>query len=400
MLRTNVNPVAVDALRTEDRNRQAGGPGWPLRPAEMHPEPLGTFRETVCSRGAVSWFVGGACSLFWLLSVGGDLVRRTTSAGFLAVGIALLVVYAAAFLLAVPLMWSLPARWRLAPAGAVFALSFALVPWIGWEVRGLWTYVGVLIGMAVMRWSTTWTLLLVLGAASWVFGALADGADHADLWLPAITISISAMMAAFARNIAAINQLRAVQAQVAALAAERERGRLARDLHDILGHSLTVIAVKTELARALIDTDPERARREITDVEELARGALADVRSTVNAARSVSIASELVGARRGLEAAGIAADVPGSTDAVPADQRELAGWVVREGVTNVVRHSGATRCRVTLDAHSVEVADNGRGPSSEAGGGLTGLRERVEASGARMTFGRAPEGGFLLRVTW
>lgn len=113
-----------------------------------------------------------------------------------------------------------------------------------------------------------------------------------------------------------------------------------------------------------------------------------------------TVSGELAAARSALSAAGIELRAPSSTDAVPAELRGLAGWVVREGVTNVVRHSGASVCRVTLAPHEIEVADDGMGPAptSATSTGLTGLRERVEAAGGRMTVGRSDLGGFGLRV--
>ena len=113
------------------------------------------------------------------------------------------------------------------------------------------------------------------------------------------------MMAAFGRVITSMNQLRATQHELARLAVDRERERVARDMHDILGHSLTVITVKAELAGRLVDTDPEAASREIADVEDLARGALADVRSTVSGYRGISLGSEIASARTALAYAGI-----------------------------------------------------------------------------------------------
>jgi len=192
--------------------------------------------------------------------------------------------------------------------------------------------------------------------------------------------------------------------QLVELAVARERARLARDVHDILGHSLTVITVKTELAGRLLEsagTDPRlhRVRAEVADVEALARVALADVRATAAGTRTVSLPGELAAARQALEAAGIAADLPVATDEVPAVHRELFAWVVREGVTNVVRHSGARWCGVRLDADCVEVRDDGRGPGADGGGsGLAGLRDRAEAGSCRLETGTSPAGGFLLRV--
>jgi two-component system sensor histidine kinase DesK len=150
-----------------------------------------------------------------------------------AVVIALLVLFAASFLIAIPVSPS-ALRLRLLPAAWLFLLSFTLFPWIGWDVRGVWSYVGVAIGMAVVRLRTTWTLLLVLERPPSSRGALGRWTESV-LFLPAIIISISAMMAAFGRNIAAMNALRATRDQMATMAVERERSRVARDLHDILG---------------------------------------------------------------------------------------------------------------------------------------------------------------------
>ncbi|GAA3028634.1 sensor histidine kinase [Microbacterium dextranolyticum] len=358
-----------------------------------------TVREVLTARGAVRWYSGAAVSLVWLLTAVPTLT--TQHGAFAAIPIILLVVFAIGFLIGAPLSWSAQRSRRLIPAAALFALSFTLFPWLGWEVRGFWTYVGVLVGMAMMSVRLTWLLLFALAAAALFSGAALVGWQDEILWVPAILISISAMMAAFARNIAAINELRATQHQMAVLAVERERSRVARDLHDILGHSLTVITVKTELAGRLIDVDPERARTEIGEVEALARGALVDVRATVAGFRGVSVTGELAGARAALTAAGIEADLPGSVEAVPAESRELAGWVVREGVTNVLRHAQAARCRIRIDERRVTIDDDGIGPSSptDGGSGLAGLRGRVEAAGGRMSVGRSDLGGFSLRVT-
>lgn len=379
---------------------ELNGPGWYLHPGPASSAPP-TPRELLTTRAARGWYVGASISLSWFFTVAPDVVGAATSPLSTAVAVTLLVLFAASFLLVVPLSRGLRVGRRLIPAAGLFLLSFTLFPWIGWDIRGLWSYVGVAIGMAVVRLRTTWMLLLSLGAAALVAGVIGDGWTESVLFLPAIIVSISAMMAAFGRNIAAMNALRATRDQMAAMAVERERSRVARDLHDILGHSLTVITVKTELAGRLIDVDPARARTEIGEVEALARGALADVRTTVAGYRGVSVAGELAAARAALDAAGIAAELPTATENVSAERRELAGWIVREGVTNVIRHAHATRCRVRLTARSVSIEDDGVGPASDAasaGSGLIGLRERVEAAGGRLTLGRSELGGFLLRV--
>jgi len=330
-------------------------------------------RRAVWSRGAFSWYVGAGISLIWLVSVGQAVVVAAPTAAQAAVGLV---------------------------GGGLLALSFTLYPWLGWEIVGTWTYVGVTVAMSVVSWGITWTLIAGLGVAALLAKASVEGWSEDIFWLPIIIVTISLMMAGFGRTMAAMNQLRATQRQLEELAVERERGRMARDIHDILGHSLTVVTVKAELAGRLVDVDPARAKAEIAEVEELARGALADVRATVAGSRSVNVSGEIAAARAALTAAGIEPRLPNSTDTIAPHRRELAGWIVREGVTNVVRHSGASVCRVRLAPHEVEVADDGVGPvaASAASTGLGGLRERVEAAGGRMTVGRSDLGGFSLRV--
>ncbi len=198
-------------------------------------------------------------------------------------------------------------------------------------------------------------------------------------------------------------ELALAQQQITELAVSQERTRFARDLHDILGHSLTVLAVKSELAGRLVHIDADRAAAEIADVERLAREALADVRSAVAGYREASLAGELVAARAALDAAGIEADLPTAVDVVPQQRKALFGWAVREGVTNVVRHSGARHCRVRLDAEGVEVVDDGRGAATlpaGSGHGLAGLRERAAAQDARVVTSLVAGGGFRLWVGW
>jgi two-component system, NarL family, sensor histidine kinase DesK len=206
-------------------------------------------------------------------------------------------------------------------------------------------------------------------------------------------------------------ELAAAREEITRLAVSNERNRFARDLHDILGHSLTVVAVKAELAGRFVHSDPGRAEAEISDVQRLSRQALAEVRTAVAGFRDVTLASELVNARSALTAAGIDADLPTAIDEVPAAHRELFGWVVREGVTNVVRHSGASSCRVRIAPSEVEISDDGRpaqqspgaGPVSghshgPNGHGLAGLRERAEALGGSLSVRRVADGGFALTV--
>ena len=143
------------------------------------------------------------------------------------------------------------------------------------------------------------------------------------------------------------------------LEVSRQREAVGRDVHDILGHSLTVITVKTQLAQRLVETDPRRAVAELDDVLALSREALTDVRSTVGKLRDLDLGVELVQARAALRAAGITPHLPSSVPPLDAATRSAFAWILREAVTNVVRHSGAAHCRVTVTSSSLRIADDG-----------------------------------------
>lgn len=183
------------------------------------------------------------------------------------------------------------------------------------------------------------------------------------------------------------------------LAVVAERERVARDVHDVLGHSLTVMTVKSELAERLVDIDPERAKAEIADMQRIARSALSEVRSTVGGMRTPDLGAELLAARTALSAAQIDPALPADVEAVDDDMRPLFAWVLREAVTNVVRHSEAEHCRVELSPRMIVVEDDGRGFGGVVGHGLRGLTERVMASGGRLDVGPAAHAGTRLVVT-
>jgi two-component system, NarL family, sensor histidine kinase DesK len=189
--------------------------------------------------------------------------------------------------------------------------------------------------------------------------------------------------------------LLAAQDEIAAMALEEERSRIARDLHDILGHSLTVITVKAELAQRLLDVDPGRTRAELADLERLSRDALADVRATALGVRGVSLLGEIAQARSALESAGIDADLPTVADQIPSRWREVFAWAIRECVTNVIRHSRAHTCVVEMSPGCLRIRDDGVGMEpvrATHGQGLAGLRRRVEQAGASLRTGPGPDG--------
>ncbi|MEO6822992.1 MAG: histidine kinase [Candidatus Nanopelagicales bacterium] len=287
----------------------------------------------------------------------------------------------------------------------LFSLSLLWLPLAGESAMSTWVFVAVaahatLSGRAAIAASSL--LILVSAALSlWVPGW------NSDAGYPISILAASMAMFGVVKMAQLNRALYASQQEQARLAVLEERERFGRDLHDILGHSLTVITVKSELAGKLVDRDPGRARAEITDIERLAREALADVRSTAAGVREVSLVGELSSARTALLAAGIEPDLPGAVDDVPGELRELYGYVVREAVTNVVRHSGASRCLIRVERGGIEVRDDGRGGHDrvgddhpgENGSGLIGLRRRVEDEGLHFEAGPAPDGGFRVAAS-
>ncbi len=237
-------------------------------------------------------------------------------------------------------------------------------------------------------------LFIPVAISSWHVSLAKSFADVTPVAIPVVALAMFASLEVVKGNQA----LAEARAEVARLAAENERIRIARDLHDLLGHSLTTITVKAGLARRLGDVDPARASREIAGVESLARRSLADMRDAVSNYREVTLTGELAAGRELLRAAGIVSDLPRAVDIVDPDHAELFGWVVREGLTNVVRHARATTCSVRLSESAVEVVDDGVGVPADAGNGLAGLRERVAAAGGVLDAGPAQPRGWRLRV--
>lgn len=216
------------------------------------------------------------------------------------------------------------------------------------------------------------------------------------------SFSIGMMLLAFRGSRLLVTELREARGEVARLAANEERLRIARDLHDLLGHSLSLIVLKSEVATRLADRDPEQSLREVNDIESVARQALADVRGAVSGYRQRSLSDELDNARGVFEAAGIDLSVRLSGTPLPDVLDGLFGWAVREGVTNVVRHSRAAACDITVTygpaGATLEVVDDGVGTTSESGNGLLGLAERVAEVGGEVETGSRRDGGFRLLV--
>ena len=334
---------------------------------------------------------------FWLVYLGqavNGVAEHSTGAAAI-VGYVIVVAFAAAYLAALPLGWDPTCGRRLfwTLYAAAIGLTFAEAFLAGSDALVFCVYIAVLTVAARGRWSIPAVVLLT--AACVVAPRFVPGWGHAFGWNIGLTVFLVAFaMFGFFMIIRNNIALTAARAEVARLAAENERTRIARDLHDLLGHSLTTITVKAGLARRLAALDPDRAAGEIAAVEQLARRTLGEVRAAVAGYREVTLAGELASAREVLRASGIEARFPGAVDAVDPDAVEPFGWVVREAVTNVVRHSRASSCTIGLGPRWVEICDDGRGsaPAGRPGSGLAGLRERLAHLGGTLHASRTPQG--------
>jgi two-component system sensor histidine kinase DesK len=333
---------------------------------------------------------------FWLVYLGqaADGVSKHSHGLAAVVGYLLVVAFAATYLAALPLGWDGASRqlfWILYAVG--YALTAVEAFFAGHDALVFCVYLAVLTvstrtagAVPAVAGLVAATALLPRFVPSW--GGRID-------WNGGLTVFlVSFAMFGFFMIIRSNIELSAARSEVARLAAENERTRIARDLHDLLGHSLTTITVKAGLARRVADRDPQRAAEEIAAVEQLARRTLVEVRAAVAGYRDVTLAGELATSHEVLRAAGIEAELPGAIDVVDADAVEPFGWVLREAVTNLVRHSRAERCTVTVGPRWIEIADNGRGatPTTQPGNGLIGLRERLEAIGGTVSAGGTGRG--------
>jgi two-component system, NarL family, sensor histidine kinase DesK len=294
--------------------------------------------------------------------------------------------------------WRGPVLGRLA---VVAGLGVALAVGMGPSWAGLMIYVSAAAAAALpQRW--VWPAVL---AATAVCAAVVTLDEESGLLILPVLCLLTAFALRGTRHLVSVNaELAEAREELARNAVAEERLRFARDLHDLLGHSLSLIALKSELAGRLAEADPARARAEMADVEAAARRALAEVRDAVSGYRQVSCAQALAEARSALSGAGIAVRLPARLPALPGPVDAALGWVVREATTNVLRHSGARSVTVTLTDDGTEavltVTDDGRGPADDTapGSGLTGLAERVGALGGALTGGAGRDGGYELRA--
>lgn len=246
--------------------------------------------------------------------------------------------------------------------------------------------------------------VLAVAALSVVLSAL----THTDWWNAVLEAMITLSSGGAALCFIALQiqneELRAAREEIGRLAVAEERLRFSRDLHDLLGHSLSVIVLKAELAHRMADRSPERTAQEVGDIERVAREALREVREAVAGYRQQSLSQELETAVQTLRTAGVQVQVAGGPGTLPAPLDAALAWTVREATTNVIRHAHARRVRFhfDLEEHRVRlrvVNDGvaaGAPPASDGGTGLRGLRERLRILGGDLTYGPGRADGFTL----
>lgn len=296
---------------------------------------------------------------------------------------------------------------------ALTALVLALS--VGYDRAFLWLFVGVsaIAGVTLPLRSSFAVVVLLTLLTLGVSVIMSGGVAQAD-WLHIVPLALLVRglgvdMIGIARLAGALREVHQTRQELARLAVMEERLRMARDLHDLLGHTLSLIVLKSELARRLTEQEPQRAAHEIAEVEQVARQTLREVREAVAGYRQPHLASELEHARQLLDAAGIAWQIEHTAGPLPPALDAVLGWAIREGVTNVIRHSRARQCRirVTSDDRAIHAElsnDDVRqqlaaAPSHTIGNGLAGLRERVRSAGGHMEAGPLAGGGFHVHVT-
>jgi two-component system sensor histidine kinase DesK len=293
-----------------------------------------------------------------------------------------------------------PPKLIAALIGSMALLATVLSLTLGSAWLGLYCYVSVACGMVLPLRLAFWTIPGT-GAVLLLVGLRTDEGEAFNLLLLVLLIGFA--MTGVGQLVRTTVELRKARATVAQLAANEERLRLARDLHDLLGHSLSLITLKSELAGRMLPDHPDKAAQQVADIEQVSRQALVDVREAVTGYRRPRLSAELAGCQVALTAAGVTAELPTEPDltGVPDESESALAWALREAVTNVVRHSGARRCRVdlvrrqTLDGPVLELSvedDGSGGPGNGPGNGLTGLTERLEKADGSLEAGRVRHG--------
>jgi two-component system, NarL family, sensor histidine kinase DesK len=290
--------------------------------------------------------------------------------------------------------------------GATFLLGLATFPWNSGGIT-FFVYVAGFLPFSVASKRRVLALFFAesLGILGEAYLFRAPGPFHVGLPNAIIGIFLLLIIGGgnifFAEQKRAECKLRLAQEENIALAAVAERERIARDLHDVLGHTLSVIVLKAELAGRLIELDPHRAAQEIADVESTARTALSEVREAIGGYRSQGLTAEMEQARKTLQSAGVAFSCESPIPQLKPAEETVLCLAVREAVTNIVRHASAAHCRMGFTTsddgfYTLVITDDGGRAKLQEGNGLRGMRERVQSLGGRLSITADP--GITLRI--
>jgi two-component system sensor histidine kinase DesK len=364
------------------------------------------MRSRLTAPAARAWYIGSASALLWQSILVATVILTPQPLLPKVLGLVLLAVLYVVYLALGPLITPEGTRVTLLAIGAYWLATFLLFPLIG--VATIWVWLLIMPLAAFTGLPTRYgAIVSALVVAAQLVGSATVGfaLESGTIFAPIVSAVLAATLLIVSLLSTSNENLRLAHDEIARLAVVEERARFGRDLHDVLGHSLTVVAVKSELARRLVRIDAEKAEAEIADIETLARRALADLRTAVSNYREIDLDAELIAASTALAAAGIDAHLPESTSLADPKLQAVFAWVLREAVTNVIRHSSASSCWVTIARDRLTVADDGRGPDDAGtvallgdGNGLRGLRERTAEVGAVLDIGRSSYGGFELTV--
>jgi two-component system sensor histidine kinase DesK len=282
----------------------------------------------------------------------------------------------------------------VSPRGLVHIAGMVLLGLLYQPINGgactFFIYAAAMLPFCVETQGAAVTGLITIGAIGAVEGLILRVSGWTLFYSALFPVIIGAGNTFFAERNRMNRQLLKANEEIEHLAKLAERERIARDLHDVLGHTLSVITLKSELAGKLIDRDPQRAGKEIREVEEISRQALSDVRDAIRGYHSKGLLAELAQAKSTLETAGVAVRCDAAdTLKLPAMQEGVLSMAVKEAVTNVVRHAHAHTCSLRLEQRNgschLEIEDDGQGGFQSEGNGLRGMRERVEMLGGTLT---------------
>jgi two-component system sensor histidine kinase DesK len=285
--------------------------------------------------------------------------------------------------------------------GGLILLGLLFLPYNG-GAAGFFIFAAAFVPFSTNTKKTAILGIIAISTAALVESSLLHLDWWTKFWSCVFPLTVGGSNVFFAERNRMNCKLRKANEEIEHLAKVAERERIARDLHDVLGHTLSVITLKSELAGKLIDRDPERAGKEIREVEKISRQALSDVRDAIRGYRSKGLVAELAQAKSTLETAGLTVQCDAATSMqLPPMQESVLSLAVREGVTNVVRHANARNCRLRIEQQNdmcrLEIADDGQGFVSMEGNGLRGMRERVEMLGG--TLDRRNKSGTILTIT-